>query len=244
MLEMNRLHCVDCMQAMRDIPDGYFELAIVDPLYGGGSMGVTTGCGASAPGFGGWSDRYNISCSRVGGGWAKKLDGDKEIQHWDVAPPPEYFDELFRVSKNQIIWGGNYFLLPPTRCFIAWDKLNIPLSFTMANVEYAWCSFNANAKIIKAISSGTPSNPRFHPTQKPISLYEDILRLFAKPGDKILDTHVGSASCAVACIRKGFDWFACEIHEGYCEKAQERIAQAWADREAEQAQIRMEEITT
>ena len=109
----------------------------------------------------------------------------------------------------------------------------------MSMAEYAWCSFNDNAKIIEAAPQGTKSDPRFHPTQKPIVLYEKLLQWFAQPGDKILDTHAGSASCAVVCIRKGFDWMAFEISSSYCEKSQERIAQAWVEKEADDAQMRL-----
>lgn len=169
--------------------------------------------------FGGLFDKYDIKRT---GGYAAKYGED--IQHWDYAPPPEYFDELFRVSKNQIIFGGNYFDLPPARCFIIWDKMNISETFSMAMCEYAWTSFHdKNAKLFRCTPQGTVNEERFHPTQKPVRLYEWILRMFAKPGDRILDTHAGSASSLVACYRQGFDFMGFEIDEGYYQKALIRL---------------------
>ena len=146
----------------------------------------------------------------------------QNIEFWDFAPPQEYFDELFRVSRNQIIWGGNYFSLPPTRCFLVWRK-PILENFTMAMCEYAWTSFNANAKCFEASPVGNPRNPRFHPTQKPVKLYTWLLGLFAKPGWKLLDTHGGSMSSAVAAWRMGFDMDICEINEFYFNEGKRRV---------------------
>lgn len=167
--------------------------------------------------FGGIFSRYQIKHS--GGTWDTKY-GDK-IEHWDIAPGPEYFSELFRVSKHQIIWGGNYFDLPPARCFVVWDKLNISEAFSMAMCEYAWTSFDANAKIYRAI----PQDPeRFHPTQKPVALYSWLLNQYANQGDKILDTHAGSASSLVACQRAGYSYLGFELDKDYFDKAQARLA--------------------
>lgn len=105
----------------------------------------------------------------------------KKIIAWDVAPEQAYFDELFRISRDQIIWGGNYFALPPTRCFLIWKKLTISESFSMAMAEYAWTSFTGNAKIFEAAPQGNAKEERFHPTQKPIALYSWILSKYAKP---------------------------------------------------------------
>lgn len=163
--------------------------------------------------FGGIFDRYEIPSNENTG----------DIRHWDVAPPPEYFEELFRVSRNQVIWGGNYFDLPPTRCFVVWRKLTISASFTMAMAEYAWTSFDDNAFFIECAPQGTKSDPRFHPTQKPVKLYRELLGRFAKPGDRILDTHAGSGSSLVACIEHGFDYVGYEIDPGYYTKAQKRL---------------------
>ena len=245
------------MEGMKEFPDKYFDLAIVDPPYGGGcSQSVQverererTHCKAEAqtlknesvpvladgltsitsgPKIGGFFSGPEIEAERRGGQWAGKYEkGTLNCQHWDVAPPPEYFRELARVSKNQIIWGGNYFDLPPTRCFLVWRKTTISENFSMAMAEYAWTSFNENAKVFER----APQDPaRFHPTQKPVELYMWTLNLFAKPGDKILDTHAGSASSLVACHRLGFQYVGFEIEPAYFEKARDRL-------EREQAQI-------
>lgn len=155
----------------------------------------------------------------------------KKIISWDYAPNEEYFKELFRVSKNQIIWGGNYFSLPPTRCFLIWEKTNVPENFTMAMAEYAWCSIQGNAKIFKYSAVGQEG--RFHPTQKPIELYQWILSKYAKQGDKILDTHLGSGSSRIACYNGGFYFWGYEIDKEYFEKQEQRF-------ENHTAQLRME----
>lgn len=166
--------------------------------------------------------------TRTGGTWATKYGrqggafDDVEITHWDVAPPPEYFDELARVSKNQIIWGGNYFDLPPTRCFVVWDKKQ-PENFSMAMAEYAWTSFNENAKVYYHAPQGNAKEKRFHPTQKPVALYTWLLGRYAKPGMRILDTHVGSASSLIACRRAGLDYWGFEIDPEYYRMAKDRL---------------------
>ncbi len=190
---LNQLILGDCMDYMKDMPDNAFELAIVDPPYG-----------------------ININSSgRLGhyGGKGKKWDSK--------TPDSEYFQELFRVSKNQIIWGGNYFNLPPTRCFIIWDKKQ-PENISFASCEYAWTSFDASAKTFY-LSPMNVKGERIHPTQKPIALYKWLLKNYAKPGDKILDTHVGSGSSLIACHQMGFEYLGFEIDEGYYNKAVERI---------------------
>ena len=156
----------------------------------------------------------------------------KKIIAWDVAPGDDYFKELFRVSRNQIIWGGNYFSLPPTRCFIVWRKLTISEKFTMAMAEFAWASFNENAKVFECAPQGTANETRFHPTQKPVKLYQWLLKHYAKEGDKILDTHVGSASSLIACHRAGLDYWGFEIDPVYYKAAKERL-----DRETAQMNI-------
>ena len=157
---------------------------------------------------------------RTGGKWAAKYG--KKIVAWDKAPDREYFEELFRVSKNQIIWGGNYFQLPPCRCFIIWRKTNIPEKFTMAMCEYAWTSFNDNAKVYECSSQGLKGD-RFHPTQKPIQLYKWLLANYAKEGDIIFDPNVGSGSSLIACEEMGFQYIGCEIDEEYYRKSTERM---------------------
>lgn len=218
----NGFYNMDCMVGMKEFPDKYFDIAIVDPPYGS-SLPV-------APAEQEESENTlisYISVSRSGGHLSryKTEASPTDISDWDYAPPPEYFRELARVSKNQIIWGGNYFDLPPTRCFLVWRKCNIPLEgFTMAPVEYAWTSFNQNAKLFEAFSSVLAGKEkRFHPTQKPVELYEWQLGKFANPGDKILDTHVGSASSLIACHRMGHEYVGFELDKGYFDLAKERL---------------------
>lgn len=223
---------MDCMDGMKEFPDKYFDLAIVDPPYGGAcdeNVWRTTRGGR----FGGRFDKYrepetdgnitsNIKADRTGGTWASKYG--KNIEHWDVAPDKTYFDELFRVSKNQIIWGGNYFNLPPTRCFIVWDKKNISENFSMAMCEYAWTSFvNENAKIFAHTPQGTANAQRIHPCEKPIALYEWLLSRYAKDGDIILDTHVGSANSLIACHRTNHKFVGFELDKEYYEKSKARL---------------------
>lgn len=196
MLELNRLYLMDCMEGMWQYPDGYFELAIVDPPYGIGAEGGT------------------------GRGPREKFGGANCGKHWDVRPGPEYFAELRRVSKNQIIWGGNYFDLPPTRCFVVWDKGETMYLRNFAECELAWTSFDRNARIYKY---SPHDKNRIHPTQKPVALYEFQLRTFARPGDKIIDTHVGSASSLVACHNLGFDFVGFETDGDYYFSATERL---------------------
>ena len=171
--------------------------------------------------FGGRFDKYQIKASRTGRTWAEKYES--KVKHWDIAPDEKFFNELARVSKNQIIWGGNYFPLPPTRCFLIWRKLTISESFSMAMCEYAWTSFNDNAKWIEIAPQGTSKEERFHPTQKPVKLYKWCLQNYAKPGDKILDTHGGSCSLAIACHDMGFDLDAYEIDKSYFQAACKRL---------------------
>jgi site-specific DNA-methyltransferase (adenine-specific) len=139
---------------------------------------------------------------------------------WDVAPPPEYFLELFRVSKHQIIFGGNYFDLPPSRNFIVWKKLNISENFTMAMAEFAWTDIPGNAKVIECAPQ---DKDRFHPAQKPVFVYKKLLQWYSKPGDRILDTHLGSGSSAIACLDMGCDLTGCETDPEYYEKAARRV---------------------
>ena len=208
MLELNKLYLMDCMEGMKQFPDKYFEMALVDPPYG-----------------------ININMN-IG---LKKGHKKKRLQkNWDKsAPSKEYFDELFRISVNQVVFGGNYFSwLPSSKSFIIWDKGECMYGRSFAECEFAWTSFNDSARIKKM--SPTDMN-RIHPTQKPIALYEWILSRYAKPGDKILDTHVGSASSLIACHRMGFDFVGFEIDPDYFRMASERL-------EAERSQIRWEDV--
>jgi DNA modification methylase len=180
----------DCMDLMRDTPDGFFDLAIVDPPYGIG-----------------------IAANPVRQAHAKK--------EWDAAiPPSHYFDELFRVSRNQIVWGGNYFHLPPSQGFLIWDKVQ-PEDFSLAMCEKAWSSFEKPAKMFRR--SVLADRDKIHPTQKPVELYAWTLKLNAKPGQRILDTHLGSGSIAVACHYFGAHLTATEIDPDYFAAAVERI---------------------
>lgn len=214
---MNIAYNIDCMEYMQTLPDKAFDLAVVDPPYGGGGYGF-----ANKERFGGHFDRYRADYPdwrEVGGKIRKKIIA------WDNAPGKEYFDELFRVSKQQIIWGGNYFDLPPCRCFLIWEKKNIPEKFTMAMAEYAWTNINANAKIFKHTSIRDNKESHFHPTEKPVALYDWVFQNYAKPGDKILDTHLGSGSSRIAAYEAGLDFVGCEIDPDYF-KAQEERYQA------------------
>lgn len=240
---------MDCMEGMKEFPDKYFDLAIVDPPYGGGGTqsdkaGLTGGAQTmSAETAADSADGLTsiISAQRTGGKWAKRYQTnggifEHDIRHWDVAPGEEYFKELACVSKNQIIWGANYFDMPPTRCFIVWRKTNIPAKgFTMAPVEYAWTSFNANAEYIEFGSAGGAGRGgnRIHPTQKPVDLYIALLNAHAKPGFKILDTHVGSASSLIACHRMGFQYVGFELDPTYYDLSSKRLQE-------EMSQIRFE----
>lgn len=200
----------DCMDYLPQYPDNYFDLAIVDPPYGDAGGGF-----AGEERFGGRFDKYRNE-------GAPGDEVNKKNIAWDVAPGKEYFEQLFRVSRNQVIWGGNYFDLPPTRCFLIWRKLTISEKFSMAMAEYAWTSFNANAKVFEHVPQD-PTGTRFHPTAKPVALYEWILGLYGKPGYKILDTHVGSASSLIACHRGGYEYVGYEIDEEYYRKANKRL---------------------
>lgn len=213
---MNIAFNADCLEAMKEMPDNAFDLAVVDPPYGDGLDG-----GGNPNRFGERFDRYKSYNT----GWqdGRKMGGEvwKKIIAWDIAPGKEYFKQLFRVSRNQIIWGGNYFELPRTRCFLVWRKTNVSENFTMAMAEYAWTSFNANAKVFNFSAVGIPG--RFHPTQKPIELYDWIFRLYAKDGYKILDTHLGSGSSRIAAYKAGLDFTGYEIDEQYFKLAEKRF---------------------
>ena len=187
------LYNMDCMEYMKGLEDNAFDLAIVDPPYG---IGIN-------------------SSGRLGhyGGKGKKWD--------DETPDKEYFKELFRVSKNQIIWGGNYFELPPTRCFFIWDKQQ-PENVSFASCEFAWTSFDKSAKTFYK----RPQNAddyRIHPTQKPKQLYEWLILNNAVNETRILDTHLGSGSSAIASYKCKFDFVGLEIDKEYFDNAVKRF---------------------
>ena len=185
----------DCLEHMKKMKDKQFDLAIVDPPYGLGDAVVNSG---------GRFKRYE----NKNGNWDKAI------------PPPEYFNELFRVSKEQVIWGGNYFSLPKNRCFVIWDK-GQPEGISFAMCEYAWASFDKVAQIYKIRTQDQEG--RFHPTQKPVRIYKWLLKNYAKPGDKILDTHLGSGSIAIACYDMGYDLTGYEIDKDYFDAAVKRL---------------------
>jgi site-specific DNA-methyltransferase (adenine-specific) len=178
---------IDCMEFMATCKDKQFDLAIVDPPYGLGESVVNSG---------GRFKRY-----------------ENKNGNWDTnIPSKEYFKELFRISSNQIIWGGNYFALPANKCFLIWDKIQ-PEEISFAMCEYAWTSFNKVAQIFKKRTQC--QEQRFHPTQKPIELYKWLLKNYAKEGDTILDTHLGSQSSRIAAYDMGFDFWGCELDKEY-----------------------------
>lgn len=221
------LYNADCMEAMKHFPDGFFDLAVVDPPYGIGADRFNNGAGAKDHGGNSTAKRLRVNDGR---GKLRDRRLNQSDCSWDSQPPSkEYFDELRRVSKHQIIWGGNYFQLPPTRGMIVWDKEQPWENFSQ--VELAWTSFDKPASLFR-YSNTTSANKdhlnKIHPTQKPTALYEWVLRKYAKPGDKILDTHAGSASSLVACYRHGFDAWGFEIDKGYYNAARKRLADEMA----------------
>ena len=184
----------DNMELMSRYDDNHFDLAIVDPPYG-----------------------IDVTKMEMGG---RKRNKEDKKKNWDnEVPTNKYFNELFRVSKNQIIWGGNYFDLPISRYFCIWDKGETMYGRDFAEAEFAWVK-KGGTRIFK-------KNPnqlnRIHPTQKHISLYEYCLMNYAKKGDKILDTHLGSGSIAIACHNLGYDLTACELDKEYYEASMKRL---------------------
>ena len=199
---MINIYNKDCLEAMSKMEDNAYDLAIVDPPYGINATKMTMGKGS--------------------GNDKGKHDKKKK---WDVSiPKKEYFEELKRVSKNQIIWGGNYFLdyLGNTRCMLLWDKKDYNSDFAAG--ELAWTSFNKNIKIYqRARSKDNDSKNKIHPTQKPVKLYEWLLMNYAKEGNKILDTHLGSGSSAIAAHNLGYDFTGYELDEEYFKATKKRL---------------------
>ena len=185
----------DCMAGMARYSDKYFDLAIVDPPYG-------------------------IERFKNGGSHLNKYGSSDRLWN-NEKPSQQYFDELFRVSKYQIIWGGNNFALPTSEYFIVWQKSNA-LDFSFAMCEQAWTNVKKPAKLFTHFHASETAN-RIHPTQKPVALYKWLLTNYAKQGDKILDTHVGSASSLIACHDLGFSAVGFEIDEEYYRISRERL---------------------
>lgn len=203
MPQIELLH-TDCMEFMAGLPDKAFDLAIVDPPYGIGMDG-----------------------GKIGGSVCGKVT-EFANKDWDGSvPPPEYFSELERVSRDRIIWGGNYFDLPPCKGLIVWKKMDISNSF--APFEIAWTTFE-KPRMFDWLWAGMwqqdmgNKEVRVHPTQKPVALYRWLLKNYAKPGQRILDTHLGSGSIAIACDMEGFDLVGCEIDADYIKAARHRLA--------------------
>lgn len=202
---------MNCMQGMAEFPDNYFDLAIVDPPYGG----VTQG---------------SYMTNQMGGGVAKNRN-DYHLSLWQCDKPSEaYFKELKRVSKNQVIWGGNYYasMLKDSQCWLVWDKVK-PEGISFADVELAYTSFDLASRLFQfawnGMIQGDMKNKehKIHPTQKPVALYKWILNNYAKEGDLILDTHVGSASSLIACEDLGFKYVGFELDETYYKESKERL---------------------
>ena len=189
-----RAYLRDCLDAMAEFPDKFFDLAVVDPPYG-------IGIAKEKP--------------RKSGRW------NYIPKNWDNATPsPNYFAELQRVSTNQIIWGGNYFTLPPSRCWIIWDKQQPVENF--ADAEMAWTNFNKVVQIFRF--SFAANKEKIHPTQKPIALYDWIFANYAKAGQKVLDTHLGSGSSRIAANKAGIDFWGYELDPDYFAAHQKRYA--------------------
>ena len=203
-----KMYNQDCMKALQDMDENQFDLAIVDPPYG----------------------KDIIKTGKVGGDNKGIAFTNYGSNDWDKnTPSKEYFNELFRVSKNQIIFGSNYFELPPTRCNIIWDKMQ---KFSGADFELAWTSFDKASKAFRMSRVEAYSAGKIHPTQKPIKLYEWLLMNYAEKGNKILDTHLGSGSIAIACHNLDFPLIACELNPFFYKEAVERLKK-------HQMQIRM-----
>jgi site-specific DNA-methyltransferase (adenine-specific) len=201
-MSKSEVHLIDCMEFMRSVPDKFYSLACVDPPYG---IGV------------------NMNAGRKKDTKSKK----RGVKKWDNnIPPAEYFTELFRVSKNQIIWGGNYFTeyLPIKQGWIFWDKVVAP-DCTFSDGELAWTSFEVALKKVIVPWSGFigSEGEKFHPTTKPIKLYDWIFRNYAKPNDTILDTHMGSQSSRISAYKAGLDFTGCELDPEYFEQGNERF---------------------
>ena len=196
----------DCMAGMARYPDKHFDLAIVDPPYGIGIDTIQDRCAGT----------YR---TQNGGTWKKY-----HKTNWDSNTPDEfYFSELKRVSKNQIIWGGNFYKNEPTKCWVIWDKIQRD---NRADGEMAWTSFDKPVKIYRYSRADAYINDcdiKIHPTQKPVALYKWLLKNYAKQGDLILDTHVGSASSLIACYDMGFNAVGFELDEDYYRESKQRL---------------------
>ena len=218
---------MDCMEYLKACKDGQFSCALIDPPYG---SAINADWDDKKTGrFGGLFKRYHSdlatekNINHAQGGNLFKKYGD-EASHWDVAPPEEFWGEIFRVCDHLFVWGGNYFPLPPSRNWIVWEK-TIPENFSMAMLELCWSSVPGNAKIIKC---GAQDKFRFHPTQKPRLLYDKILEWYGEKYCKeknILDTFLGSGSSRLSAWDAGIDFVGIELNQVYFQKQEERFAE-------------------
>ena len=218
-------YLMDCMEALKAMPDKAFDLAVVDPPYGINADSFGMGDGLKGRGKSVARTLREKGRLNQGGGKLKNRILNSSDCSWDNEPPPkEYFQELFRVCQNCVIWGGNYFDLPPTRGIIVWDKMQPWENFSQ--VELAWTSFDHPASLFKYCNAGGATQERkIHPTQKPVALYEWIFKKYAEPGMKILDTHLGSGSSRIAAYNAGLDFVGYEINETYFQLQEERFEQ-------------------
>jgi site-specific DNA-methyltransferase (adenine-specific) len=214
------LYRLDCMELMKHSPDKYFDVAIVDPPYGINAPNMLMGSNPKRSKNDGFNSGPSTSTAvrlkgrlNTGSGKLKNRLLNQSLFDWDNSTPPqEYFSELFRVSKNQIIWGGNYFPLPPTRCIICWDKMQPWENFSQW--EMAWTSFDKPAKMYRISNTGGANKEKkIHPTQKPVALYAKIYEDFITKGMICLDTHLGSGSHAIVAEKVGIPLIATEINE-------------------------------
>lgn len=215
---ISETHNCDCMEYMRTVPDKYFALAIADPPYGISAKSVEP-WKQSVVDPRGVKLRNRI---KQGGGKLKNRAIQNMNSDFDFEPPSnDFFVELFRISKNTIIWGGNYFPLPPTRCMICWDKQQPWENFSQ--FELAWSSFDKPAMMFRFRNTGYKETNHIHPTQKPAELYGWLLQQFAKPGDTIFDSMMGSQSSRIAAYKMGFDYYGCELNAEYYKAGCERF---------------------
>lgn len=217
---VNSVFFGDCMDFMKTVPDGYYDIGIVDPPYGINAPNMNMGSNLKRKEIGQYSGEsvaQKLKKGRLnqGAGKLKNRNIQKMEIGWDFEPPTkEYFTELFRITKNQIIWGGNYFDLPPTRCIICWDKIQPWENFSQW--EMAWTSFDKPAKMYRISNRGGANEEnKIHPTQKPVKLYDKIYHDFVTPDMKIIDTHLGSGSHRITASKTGVEFKGCEIEETY-----------------------------
>lgn len=228
------VHLGDCVVGMKLYPDKHFDLAIVDPPYGINAPNLTMGSNPSRKGrdkrgeiqYGSVSIAQQLKKGRLNQGAGKLKDRALNTMNcnWDFEKPTqEYFDELFRVSKHQIIWGGNYYDLGPCRCFIIWNKKQPWENFSQA--EFAWTSFDKPAKVFTFSNRGGANREKkIHPTQKPVELYDFCFKRFTEEGMRVLDTHLGSGSSRISADKFGLNFEAFEIDEVYYQAQEERYS--------------------